>query len=115
MANPTSLERPKLVRFRVTNVRGRNAFSAWLLTSAGATRQKLTEDPNGNTLVLSSEGRGVVDMSWFTTWTTGDKLIIKVAGYAYGSGNIILTSTASGGQNIGTITGVTTALPGLSL
>ena len=56
-------------------------------------------------------------MSWFSiTYVSGDKVIISVAGKAYSSGNVTLTAETAGSQKLAaTITGVTTALPGVSI
>lgn len=109
MANPTTLSRPKLIKFKVSNVNRGNKFQAWNVTQ----NERIRTDDAGNDLIVGTTG-GTISTDWFSTANVGDKIIIEISGAGYGSGSVTITSE-SGSQNLGTITGGTTSLPAVNM
>ncbi len=117
MANPTTLTRPKVIGVSTSGMAGGQGFTAKLYNSSGELRETIYVDKTGNrnTLRLSQGGKAAVDMSWFNTWTAGDKLVVSFTGKVFGSGSVVLTSASSGKQSISQITGISTTMPGVDM
>lgn len=113
MAAPTTLSRPKPIGFTAASGYAvGTAFEAFNAT----TGETIRKDSTGKLLTIGSTRNGSFDMSWFSSWSSGDKLIVMFAGGAYGSGNLTLTNDTNSSQKIATaITATTTALPGVNL
>jgi len=109
----TNLSRPKPVKFSITlgTNPGPVAFQVWNVTKD----ETIKTDKEGNQLITSVTGKGLFDASYFTTWATGDKLIISFSGKSYGSVTLTLTSATAGSQTISAKSPTTTALPFINM
>ena len=115
MANPTTQQQTKPIAFTVAAGFGEKVFFEVFNVNTGETIRK---DSEGKRLRTGSLKKGVFDADWLTAsgWETGHKLIVSVAGKAYGSSSVTLTARTAGSQKLAaTITAVTTALPALNM
>ena len=111
MVNPTILSRPKPIAFSISAASGPIRFEVWNVTQG----EIIKTDNDEKTLETSATGKGSFDMSWFTSWVVGDKIIVSYAGKTYGGASLTLTSASVGSQKISAITAVTTALPAFNM